>query len=502
MTALGNKRYLFNIFGAVIVAFWLTMIGMLVRKVDFKKQKTGIGFENSVITIDSAQREWKDIYLKDKKVGYAVNLIKPFKEGYFIQEEILLKLNLMDMSRSIHTVTQSRVDDKFLLKSFYFKMTSGVVSFNISGKVEGDRLLIVTGKGRKQKTRSIKLARPPMMGTGMGHFFKNRKISIGDTFNIPVFDPSTMSQKETVVRVVSRERIKINRMTYDAFRLETEMWGKLMTFWLDKDGGTLKEEGFMGMSTVKSSAANAPLGLEDREADDFYELTAVTMDKELPDPDRLSYLKLRLDGIDYVKEFQNAWNNGRQRFHNGVLEINKEKPPFKTSYSIPFDRSGDALMAFLEPEFNIENDAKEIIEMARRITGDENDPLVVTRKLLRWVYGNIEKRPVVSVPSALEVLRTRVGDCNEHATLLTALLRASGIPARLSTGLVYNRRKFFYHAWTEAYVGEWISMDATLNQLPADVSHITLMRGNLDKQLEITGLIGKLKLKLMDYRYD
>ena len=118
------------------------------------------------------------------------------------------------------------------------------------------------------------------------------------------------------------------------------------------------------------------------------------------------------------------------------------------------------------------------------------------------MYSNLDKRPVISVPSALEVLETRVGDCNEHATLLTALLRASGIPARLSIGLVYNRNKFFYHAWTEAYVGEWISMDATFNQMPADVSHVRLMRGNLDKQVEIMGLIGKLKFEVIDFEYD
>jgi transglutaminase-like putative cysteine protease len=82
------------------------------------------------------------------------------------------------------------------------------------------------------------------------------------------------------------------------------------------------------------------------------------------------------------------------------------------------------------------------------------------------------------------------------------LLRASGIPARLSVGLVYSRNKFFYHAWTEAYVGEWISMDATLNQLPADVSHIRLISGNLDKQIEIMGLIGKLKLEVLNFEYD
>ena len=126
----------------------------------------------------------------------------------------------------------------------------------------------------------------------------------------------------------------------------------------------------------------------------------------------------------------------------------------------------------------------------------------MSRKLLKWVYQNLEKRPVVSVPSAIEVLRTRMGDCNEHATLLTALLRASGIPARLNIGLVYTRQKFFYHAWTEAYLGEWISMDATQNQMPVDVTHIKLIEGNLDKQVEIAGLIGTLKLKVLDYQYD
>jgi transglutaminase-like putative cysteine protease len=140
--------------------------------------------------------------------------------------------------------------------------------------------------------------------------------------------------------------------------------------------------------------------------------------------------------------------------------------------------------------------------MAANILGKEKDAVAASERLMSWVYHNLDKRPVISIPNALDVLRTRAGDCNEHATLLTALLRASGIPARLSVGLVYSRNKFFYHAWTEAYVGEWISMDATLNQLPADVSHIRLISGNLDKQIEIMGLIGKLKIEVLSFEYD
>jgi hypothetical protein len=498
-----NKRKFFlNLSGIAVVTFWLVMIGLLVKKVHLKDNKEMGNFAPSVETIDSPQREWKEIYLKDKKVGYTVSLLKPFQEGYFVQEEMFLKLNLMGLASGVHTVTQSRLDDQFLLESFYFKMTSGVVSFQISGKMEGDYVIIETGKGKNRKSQRIKLARRPMIGAGMGYFFKSRKIRVGETFRLPIFDPSTMAQKEAVVKVVAREQIKINRRTFDVFRLETELWGRSMAFWLDDNGTTLKEEGFMGLTIVKSSAANALRDIESGGDVDFYELASIRVDEELPDSKRLSYLKLKVDGIENASINKRVWNGGRQRFHNGVIEITRERRPKKTSYSLPYEKYGSEMEPFLVPEFNIESDAEEILEKARHISGRDTNPIFVTRKLFKWVYQELEKKPVVSIPSALEVLRTRVGDCNEHATLLTALLRASGIPARLCIGLVYTRGKFFYHAWTEAYVGEWISMDATLNQMPVDATHIKLIEGNLDKQVEIAGLIGALRLKVIDYRYD
>ena len=63
-----------------------------------------------------------------------------------------------------------------------------------------------------------------------------------------------------------------------------------------------------------------------------------------------------------------------------------------------------------------------------------------------------------------------------------------------------NREKFYYHAWTEAYLGEWITMDATLNQMPADVTHIKMVEGNLHEQARIAGLIGTLKIEILDYQ--
>jgi hypothetical protein len=499
---MSKKRITFHIIGAVFVCFWLVMIGLLVRKVHFKETAPTSDLEIAAIAIDTPQREWKEIYLNNTKVGYATDLLKPFEGGYFVQEEIFLKLNLMGLGSGVHTLTQSRLDEQFLLKSFRFNMTSGVVSFQLSGRMEDGHLLVETGKGKDKRTHTMKMSSPPMIGSGLAHFFRSRKVQAGETFRLPVFDPSTMAYKDILIKVAAREPVEIYGIRYDAFRLEGEMWGQKVIFWLDENGVTLKEEGFMGLTTIRSSAARAPRDIEGTGVEDLYEMTAIKVDKILPEPIKLRSLRLQTDGIDSAMIDTGAWAGTRQSFHENILEITKEKVPSKGSITLPHDGYGVELKRFLGPEFNIESDHDEIIKQARKIAGKDEDPISVSRKILKWVYKNLEKRPVVSVPSAIEVLRTRMGDCNEHAVLLTALLRASGIPARLSIGLVYTRQKFFYHAWTEAYLGKWVTMDATQNQMPADVTHIKLVEGNLDKQVEIAGLIGTLKLKVLEYQYD
>jgi hypothetical protein len=116
----------------------------------------------------------------------------------------------------------------------------------------------------------------------------------------------------------------------------------------------------------------------------------------------------------------------------------------------------------------------------------------------------LQKKPTVSLPSAREVLHTKIGDCNEHTTLFVAMARAIGLPARIAVGLAYVRGAFYYHAWPEIYIDEranrgyWLPVDPTFNQFPADATHVRLARGGLDKQAAIIPMIGKLKMTVVD----
>ena len=167
-------------------------------------------------------------------------------------------------------------------------------------------------------------------------------------------------------------------------------------------------------------------------------------------------------------------------------------------------RPTEPLDPYLRPELFIESDAPEVVEEARRAVAGVTGNRARAEKLVRYVNDLLEKKPTVSLPSALEVLRTKVGDCNEHTVLYVAMARALGLPARIAVGLVYLRGAFYYHAWPEVYVAEpdgrgmWLPVDPTLNQFPADPTHVRLARGGLDNQAVILTVIGRARMAILD----
>jgi hypothetical protein len=106
---------------------------------------------------------------------------------------------------------------------------------------------------------------------------------------------------------------------------------------------SLKEEGFMGLTTLRSSASRAPRGLEGGEGDDLYEMFAVRADRLIRNPESLVYLKLRLEGVDPLNPYL---NQSRQRMDGGLLEITKEVLPSKNVPLLPFHDVPEEALSF------------------------------------------------------------------------------------------------------------------------------------------------------------
>jgi hypothetical protein len=158
-------------------------------------------------------------------------------------------------------------------------------------------------------------------------------------------------------------------------------------------------------------------------------------------------------------------------------------------------------LEYLAPEPMIQSDDEGIVREAERISGwrtfGRNDPIRVAQRLTMGIHGMLEKRITFSIPNATQVLESRQGDCNEHTVLFVAMARALGLPARTAVGLVYLDGVFFYHAWPEVWLGEWVAVDPTFGQYPADAAHLRFVTGGLAQQVEIVRLIGNLDIEVL-----
>jgi transglutaminase-like putative cysteine protease len=208
-------------------------------------------------------------------------------------------------------------------------------------------------------------------------------------------------------------------------------------------------------------------------------------------------MQLRLTGLEGAGLPAGDMQGFSQRVDGDVVEL-------RDPQTLVPGRADPSAAQYLAAEAFIESDAPEIRAEAavaiQGVTGARDR----AERLTRYVNALLDKKPTISLPSAREVLRTKVGDCNEHTALYVAMARAVGIPARIAVGLVYIHGAFYYHAWPEVYLAEadgrglWLPVDPTLNQFPADATHLRLVRGGLDKQAAILPLIGRLKIDVLE----
>jgi hypothetical protein len=227
---------------------------------------------------------------------------------------------------------------------------------------------------------------------------------------------------------------------------------------------------------------------------DIQEATAIASSAPIRNHRALAALAVRLGGAPLEGW---ALPGGRQRLQGDTLSIRREKATsLLPAYPLPMARGGRFEDA-LRPERLLQSDDSAIVALAERIRGDTRNPRVAAERLARWVHDSLDKRISFSIPSATQVLKTRAGDCNEHTQLYVALARAIGLPARAAAGLAYVGGKFYYHAWPEVFLGDWVAVDPTFGQFPADAAHLRFVIGGFSKQAELLRLIGRLRIDVV-----
>jgi hypothetical protein len=426
------------------------------------------------------------IWQSDRKIGYNHRALSVTETGYRLTERTVMRINTMGLVQEIDLETAADLNPDLSLSAFDATLASRRFTFAVRGNVAGDTLHVTTENGRID----IPLEAPLYPSAGLWDATASASLTPGRSIDIPIFDPISMGSHTVQVTFEGREIVRFpnsGQQEQEARKFSAAFMGAVETAWLDDDGAVLKEEGLLGITLVKDTRENA---LDTEKLSGSRDLTlaaSVSAGMTIEAPEALTRLELKIDGAPPSLLLE----GGRQTFSNGILIIVREDLPDPAA--LPAEAQTD----FLGPTPFMEADHPEIIAAAENAVADARRPLSKARNLVRWIHHALEKQPVLSVPSALETLRQGAGDCNEHAVLLAATARAAGIPARVEAGLVYMDGRFYYHAWNSLYLGRWVTADALMNQMPADVTHIRMVRGAIGEQADILGAIGNITLEIV-----
>ena len=493
----------------MVLIAWIVCMALLVNRSYL--QASPINLATDLARYGSSA-VWRGVYYRGEKIGFTVSQVIRTDDGFELQEDGRLQMTLLGSTSAAAIHTTARVDPQFALRSFEFSLDPGTGAVQIRGSVDAasagragsHRMTIAITSGGATRTEQRDLPEAPMLGLNLSRILASGGLTPGARHRWMVLDPATLRNAPMNVEVGRREIVRLADTSVPAFRVEMEFAGLRTTSWVTDTGDVVKEESPLGLMTVREPADRAQgLAVSGRIQADLLELSAVVprTRERIEEPRAVRRLRIRLEGADLSSpDVQGAG----QTVNGSVVEIVDARPLTPE----PAERE---LQPYLDPEPLIESDAPEILAEATLAVQGVQGQRARAERLTRYVNALLDKKPTISLPSALEVLRTKVGDCNEHTALYVAMARALDIPARIAVGLVYvqgAQGAFYYHAWPEVYLDEgngrglWLPVDPTLNEFPADATHVRLARGGLDKQAAIVPLIGRLQMTILELEQD
>ncbi len=501
--------------GAILLA-WVVGVGLLVRREFFRPQVERLAEAAMRVTPGPS---YYAVLQGGRHIGFASTMVDTGTNSITVSDYLVADLPVGGRTHRATARTEVHLSRGFRVRDFTFDLTAGAGPVKASGHVDGDSVvtLVMRAGSAKPDTQRIRVNGPIVLPTLIPHAVGlGGTPEVGQKVTLPVLDPVAMATGPLALSIDAETLFVV----HDSATLDPESarWQGLLpdtvrawhvvpsgstTFqpaWVDEQGRVVESTqlGSLTLRRMPYELAFENWRMESRRGGavtrdrDILETTAIAAHKRVTR--NRSRLRIRLRNVD-LAGYDLA--GGRQQLRGDTLTVTRESldrlPRYRLTSAdrtrFPRETSPEPLLESREPDLALR---------AAQVVGSDRDALVVAERLNTWVNKSLAKRITFGIPSALQVLRSRSGDCNEHTQLYVAMARAVGLPARVSTGLAYIDGKFYYHAWPEVFAGEWIAVDPTLGQFPADASHLRFALGGLNRQIDLLRLIGNLEIDVID----
>ena len=453
------------------------------------------------------REHWQGFFFYGEKIGFSHFRIEEAEDlpgAFKISSEAVFHFKMLGIKKeSLFKQVDYVTPDLRLLKVCGEQNLDGEMRRVEAAVVDGG-INVKTKTGGRVTERRIPVEGPiyPLLAQYLYPPLKG--MDIGRKYRYHIFSAQDLSVIEVNQEVLGFKRSEL--FEGSAFEIETRASGVNPKLWINTRGEMVFE--MVGvLITAKEDERSAKRFIYEAslsKKDILLDYSLVKADRVLPNPRAVRELCLQVIGLDeptliISDERQHAVI--KREGDNSVVEfiVSAGKPGESPALVLPISKSEHG--RYLRPSFRIESANGEIVQRAEEVLEGEKNSLIAVRKLAHWVSSYLEDALVDSF-SALDALHRKKGECQAHAHLYTALCRAVGLPTRVVSGLVYMEEMgFLYHAWAESFIGYWIAVDPTFDQVPADATHVKLAEGESLRDLSpLVKVIGRLQATIVDYK--
>lgn len=437
-------------------------------------------------------QNWMNITMGGRKIGYAMHSLTNTPLGYILKDYSLIELPMGGTVKEVYLDSYAVLNLDYSVKVFTFGLISDDYTTDIHGEVRDNKLVVKMRSGSSESAVNYDAGKGIYLPAVVPLLARAHGFTKGE-FYLPTFDPFSLTMDELGIAMGSIENVRTELGDRPGHKVGVTFSGVTSQMWVGEDGVVLREEETGGLAMIRTDRQRAlDMPVVDNNGPDILRELAVSCNGEIKDPRNVKYLKVSLKGIepeffDLEDDFQSVISTDPL-----VMEIHTDR--IKSSVLTDSAR-------FLAAQPFLQVDDPRIIGAAQRITVGLVDPKAKAEALERWVFQNIKKDLTVSLPSAVDILEVKKGDCNEHTSLYTALARASGLPTKVCIGIVYKDGYFYYHAWPAVFLGGWRPIDPTFGQQITDAVHIKLLEGGFERQADLMRVVGKISVTVLDYSY-
>lgn len=403
-----------------------------------------------------AEREtWFVISIEGRPVGSIRERTRREGDGVAVESSFRLALNRLGNKVEMAYSAKSREapDGGLLSLDYELKLSQQTTSMHAEVGDGVIRLRDRAGAGSFERSLpfSGELAGPERLR----RLSAARLRALDDRLALQIFS-AELGQVVTLERkVIGSEILASPEGPLATLRVEETLAGLPLkrTLWLDGEGRIVRSEDpspFGAMITARAERATAELASAGGELPaEVYASTLVRTQVRLPSPRSLERLTLELRHRRPELGWPDLAGPGQRVIDRSAgtltLEVVRQHPLGPHLFPIPSALTGGAAGAadpagsaanaeLLQPNAYIQSDDPELRATALRIVAGETDALRAGLALQRWVSENLTFDLGVVMAPSVEVFRNRRGTCAAYATLLTAMLRAVGIPARYVLG--------------------------------------------------------------------